>query len=219
MSKKKIIDDGYSSYLVEGATFVGKYQIPELSKHKTIIIPKDMIPFDKRNVIKEKDLAIDFYMHDVAFKQILTSTSKYLNELSKYKAVISPDCSLYRDMPLCLQITNTYMNRAVGFYFQKNGIYVIPNVRWGDERSFEFCFDGLPINDIVCISTHGCIRGYENKYYFKLGLEQMLKILKPQVVLVYGPMPDEVFSEFINETKFIHYESYISKVKGGKYNG
>lgn len=216
---KTIIDDGYSSYLVEGATFIGKYQIPSLPKHDEILIPKDMIPFDKRNVVKEKDLAIDFYMHDVTFRQILTSTSKYLDELSRFAAVISPDCSLYRDMPLCLQITNTYMNRAVGFYLQKHGVYVIPNVRWGDERSFEFCFQGLPTNDIVCISTHGCIKGEENKYYFKLGLEEMLVVLKPQVVLVHGSVPDEVFSDFLSETKFVHYENYISKMKGGKRNG
>lgn len=216
---KNIIDDGYSSYLVDGATFVGKYQIPSIPKHDVILIPKDMVPFDKRNVVKERDLAIDFYMHDVAFRQILTSTSKYLDELSRFAAVISPDCSLYRDMPLCLQITNTYMNRAVGFYLQKHGVYVIPNVRWGDERSFEFCFQGLSTNDIVCISTHGCIKGEENKYYFKLGLEEMLIVLKPQVVLVHGSMPDEVFSNFLSETKFVHYENYISKMKGGKHNG
>lgn len=216
---KNIIDDGYSSYLVDGATFVGKYQIPSIPKHDVILIPKDMVPFDKRNVVKERNLAIDFYMHDVTFRQILTSTSKYLDELSRFAAVISPDCSLYRDMPLCLQITNTYMNRAVGFYLQKHGVYVIPNVRWGDERSFEFCFQGLPTNDIVCISTHGCIKGEENKYYFKLGLEEMLIVLKPQVVLVHGSMPDEVFANFLNETKFVHYESYISKMKGGKHHG
>lgn len=213
---KTIIDDGYSSYLVAEAVFVGKYQIPVLSKHETILIPKDMIPFDKRRKVKDNDIAINFYMHDKTFKQVLTHTKKYTAELSKFSQVISPDCSLYRDMPLCLQITNTYMNRAIGFYLEKNGIYVIPNVRWGDERSLEFCFDGLPTNDIVSISTYGCIKGYENKYYFKIGLREMLKVLKPQVVLVYGAMPDEVFSEFINETKFINYSSYISRVKGGK---
>ncbi len=216
---KTIIDDGYSSYLVKGATFVGKYQIPVLSKHDTLLIPKDMIPFDKRNVVNNYDLAIEFFMYDERFKQVLTSTHKYLDDLLKFKMVISPDCSLYRDMPLCLQITNTYMNRAVAFYLQQHGIYVIPTVRWGDERSFEFCFQGLPTNDIVCISTHGCIRGEENKYYFKLGLTEMIRVLRPQIVLVYGSMCDEVFLDFLNETKFVHYESYISKVKGGKSNG
>lgn len=216
---KTIIDDGFASYLVKDAKFVGKYQMPVLPKHDYIIIPKDMIPFDKRNCVKDKDVAVNFYMHDKMFKQVLTATNKYVEELKEFKCVISPDCSLYRDMPLCLQIVNTYLNRSVAFYLHMQGIYVIPNVRWGDERSFEFCFDGLPTHDIVCISTHGCIKSLENKYYFKLGLKEMLRVLKPEYVLVHGPMPNDVFDEFNHLTKFIHYESFISKVKGGKNNG
>lgn len=216
---QKFIDDGFASYLVKDAKFVGKYQIPALPKHDSLLIPKDMIPFDKRNRVKDKDVAICFYMHDAAFKQILTSTYKYVEELKLFSCVISPDCSLYRDMPLCLQILNTYRNRAIAHYMLQNGIYVIPNVRWGDERSFKFCFDGLPMHDIVCISTHGCIKSLENKYYFKLGLKKMLKALRPQVILVHGVMPNEVFSEFESQAKFIHYKSYISKVMGGKNNG
>lgn len=218
MSNKNY-DDGYSAYLVKGATFVGKYQIPSLKKHNEIIIPKDMIPFDKRNIIKEKDLAIHFYMHDSTFKQILKSTRKYVKELSEFSFVISPDCSLYRNMPISIQIINTYMNRAIAFYLQENGIYVIPNVRWGDERSFEFCFQGIPTNDIVSISTHGCIKSLENKYYFKIGLEEMLRVLKPKIVLVHGPMPYEVFGDFIEKTEFIQYKSYISRIKRGENNG
>ncbi len=212
---KTIIDDGFASYLVEGAKFVGKYQIPELSKHDTFIVPHDMIPFDKRNCVIDKDLAINFYMHDKMFKQILTATKKYIGELSQFKCVISPDCSLYRDMPLCIQIINTYINRAVAYFMQKRGIYVIPNIRWGDERSFEFCFDGIPKNDIVCISTYGCIQGCENKYYFKVGLRRMIQVLNPKIVLIYGSMPDSIFNEFSTLTRFVHYESYLSRIKGG----
>ncbi len=214
--RKTIVDDGFAPYLVKGATFVGKYQFPMLERHDELLVPKDMIPFDKRNVVKDRCLAVDFYMHDLRFRQVLTATSRYLPELSQFQCVISPDCSLYRDMPLCLQIANTYMNRAIAYYLQENGLYVIPNVRWGDERSFEFCFDALPSHDIVCISTHGCIRGEENKYYFRLGLETMLKTLRPQIVLVHGSMPDEVFADLASETRFVHYEAYITKMKGGR---
>ena len=61
---KTIIDDGYSSYLVKGATFVGKYQIPVLAKHDTLLIQKDMIPFDERSVVNNYDLAIEFFIYD-----------------------------------------------------------------------------------------------------------------------------------------------------------
>lgn len=35
----------------------------------------------------------------------------------------------------CVQLFSIYLNRAMGCYFQKQGIYVILNIRWGDERT------------------------------------------------------------------------------------
>lgn len=212
MSKFKV-DDGYSSYLVDGATFAGKYEIPELLRQE-IDIPKGMIPFDKRHK-ENKDFAVHFYMHDKTFRQVIKHAERYVGELKEFACVISPDCSLYRDMPLCLQITNTYMNHAVGFFFQKQGIKVIPNVRWGDERSYEFCFVGVPKNGMVSISTHGCIHSDENKHYFRIGLERMLLEVRPKIVLVHGPMPDEVFKDMLPKANFVHFDSYIKIKKGG----
>ncbi|MBR3084767.1 MAG: DUF4417 domain-containing protein [Kiritimatiellae bacterium] len=38
-----------------------------------------------------------------------------LDDISaRFRGLVSPDCSLYRDTPLCLQIANTYRNRADG---------------------------------------------------------------------------------------------------------
>ena len=120
-------------------------------------------------------------------------------------------------MPLCLQIANTYMSRAVGHYFQSQGLYVIPNVRWGDERSYttielpeRFAFLGIEKHSIVAISTYGCIRGKENKHYFREGLEAMIECLEPEVILVYGAMPDSVFCPFYNKSQFVHYTDWIS---------
>lgn len=213
--KKTKIDDGYSSYLVEGATFVGRFQIPQLIFQK-VPIPKVLIPFDKRKKHDGKNQAIDFYMHDRFFNQIITHANRYLEDLRKFESIITPDCSLYRDMPLCLQITNTYFNRAVGHFLQRNGFTVIPNVRWGDERSFGFCFDGIPHNSMVAVSTHGCIHSNEDKYYFRLGLETMIKTLHPSIVLVHGQMPANVFISTSAETEYIHYDSYIKLVKEGE---
>ena len=52
MNKTKI-DDGYSSYLVEEATFVGRFQIPQLI-FQEVPIPKILIPFDKRKGTTER---------------------------------------------------------------------------------------------------------------------------------------------------------------------
>ena len=126
-------------------------------------------------------------------------------------------------MPLVLQISNTYMSRAIGHYLQQQGIYVIPNVRWRDERSYttcelpeKFAFLGLPKHSIVSIGTYGCIQSKINKYYFKEGLRAMLEELEPEVVIVYGSMPDSIFGEFKCKTKFIQYNDWITKKKGVK---
>lgn len=214
---KNLIDDGFNAELVSGAFFDGVFEIPVIKRPDKIIIPKSIIPFTQIKRSKDKTEAVHFYEHDIKFSNVLTSTKKFLSELSEFSAIISPDCSLYRDMPLCLQIANTYMNRAVGSFLQAHGLYVIPNIRWGDERSYtaielpeKFAFLGVPKQSIVSISTYGCIRGKENKHYFKEGLKAMLDELEPKVVLVYGAMPNSVFDEFKNKTEFVNYPDWIS---------
>lgn len=220
-NKKNIIDDGFRADLVRTAEFCGIFEIPCIKQPQELIIPTDTIPFSMRRQTKDHSEFVVFYEHDIRFADILLATDLYLDELRKFPGVISPDCSLYRDMPLVLQIANTYMSRAVGHYLQSRGIYVIPNVRWGDERSYttcelpeKFAFAGVPKNSIVSIGTYGCIQSRENRHYFREGLKAMLDELTPAIVLVYGSMPDEIFHAFQNRTKFISYADWISKKKG-----
>jgi len=220
--KNTIIDDGFRSDLVRSAVFKGVFEIPYINPPRKIILPKDTIPFSLMGRTKDHSEFVVFYEHDIKFADILTATDEFLDELRKFPGVISPDCSLYRDMPLGLQIANTYMNRAIGHYLQSQGIYVIPNVRWGDERSYttsvlpeKFAFVGIPKHSIVSIGTYGCIQGHENKRYFREGLIEMLDELEPEYVLIYGSMPDEIFADLKDRSTFIPYKDWISKMKGG----
>jgi hypothetical protein len=111
----------------------------------------------------------------------------------------------------CLQQTNTYFNRAVGFYLQQNGIPVIPNIRWSDERSFNYCFLGVPKGGIVSVSTHGCIKSNEQKRLFRVGLIRMIDELEPTDVLVHGHMPDCVFKDIEKKTRLHHYMSQFER--------
>ena len=209
--KKTKYDDGFHSYLVEGASIVGIPGIPMLLDLKNAQVPKDMIPFEKAKHQTDKRKYVHFYMHDKGFSDVLTSTKKYIELLKEYDGVISPDCSLLIGQSECLQQTNTYFNRAVGYYLQKNGIPVIPNIRWSDESSFEYCFLGVPKHSIVSVSTHGCIKSNEQKRLFKAGLEEMIKVLEPTDVLVHGHMPDKVFGEFMTKVKFHRYKSQFER--------
>ena len=225
-TKKKRInltDDGFNSQLVENALFSGLLEFPIIRRPDQLIIPNSMIPFSKRKYTNKFSEALMFYEYDFHFQKFIDNVEELKSDIMNFPIIITPDCSVYRDMPLVLQMTNTYLNRQIGYYLQKQGCYVIPNVRRGDERSYiriipneiPFAFLGIEKNSIVSIGTYGCCKTIDDKYYLKEGLRAMIKELEPDVVLVYGAMPPAIFKEFEDLTKFINYPDWTS-VKHGR---
>lgn len=219
--KKKLIDDGFAPELVERAVFDGELEIPFIRREEMFVPPYLMRPFSRRGVTAMPDEYICFYEHDVHFAKVIERASEYLESIKKFGGMVSPDCSLYRDMPLVLQMANTYLNRAVGNYFQQNGVHVIPNVRWGDERSYRgtsrfepFAFLGVEKHSVVSVGTYGCIRGDENRFYFRDGLMEMLRAIEPPQVLVYGNMPSDIFGSSLDKSEFLRYEDWTRIRKG-----
>lgn len=86
-------------------------------------------------------------------------------------------------MPLMLQMYSAFKNRWCGAYWQSLGLRVIPTISWSDERSFDFCFEGIEEGSIVAISTHGNHRAKEE---FMLGYNKMLQKIKPCAIICYG---------------------------------
>lgn len=219
-NKENLVDEGFRVSLVETAFFDGKFEIPHIDAPDKIIIPNGMVPFSVRERSQDKKDFVCFYEHDINFRDILTKTEEYVDELKQYPGIITPDCSLYIDAPLCVQIADIYLNRAVGHYLQKQGLYVIPNIRWGDERTYkeEFlgekvAFQGVDKHSIVSVGTYGQIQSAESKRFFREGLSEMIKELEPEVVLVYGSMSDTIFADFKKTTKFIPYPDWTTRMK------
>lgn len=116
--------------------------------------------------------------------------------LKKFAGVISPDFSLYRDMPLVMQQWNIYRSHAIGHWLQENGVPVITNVRWSDERTYELCCTGVPANSTIAIGSHGCIWLLQERKHFMRGIDQVVNKLKPKTIIVYGTAPDTIFSRY-----------------------
>ena len=115
-----------------------------------------------------------FYEKDPEFRELVSIPQKYDEEIKGYRYVSTPDCSLYRDMPLIFQLANIAVSRSIGYHFQEEGKYVIPNVRWGDERTYttelfgeRVAFQGVDKHSIVSIGTFGQIQSAESKRYFR----------------------------------------------------
>ena len=90
-------------------------------------------------------------IRNIELYRLWNNPKAYVKKLKKFRGVISPDFSLYRNMPLCMQLWNTYRNRALAVWMQDNGIEVIPNIRFNDERTYSFCFDGVEKNSTVAV--------------------------------------------------------------------
>lgn len=206
MSNKNKYFDGFNPKLIEGAKLTKKYHIPILL-HQEIEEPKALIAFDKRNITDNKHQTVHFYIKDERFQQVIKSPAKYIDKLLEFDSIISIDPSLYRDAPMPIELINVFLNRAIAYYMQTKGVKVIPNIRWGRPDSFDFCFLGIERHSMVSIGTLGCIKGKENKYYFELGLNEMLNRLQPKAVIVYGRFPKIVFDKYKNRTKFIPFKS------------
>lgn len=219
---KANLDDGCNPELVAGATFALPLGIPIIKAPPQIIIPEGITPFSVRHRAPSFNEAIGFYEKDINFAEVLRSPEDYIDDFGRFKALISPDCSLYRDAPLAVQLANIYRSRAIGSYYQRRGQYVIPQIRWGNEYTYttkyfpeKIAFLGAEKHSIVAIGTYGCFDGRENKYYFSAGLEAMMETLEPQVVLVYGSMPEKIFGQYMNYAKFVQYPDWTTRMHGG----
>lgn len=116
-------------------------------------------------------------------------------------------------MPLAMQIWNIYRSRALGYFLQYNGIKLIPNVRFSDERTYDIACFGIEKNSTIALGTHGLMKIKKEKELFKVGLDYIINKLTPKIIIVYGTTPEEVFGKYKERgIKILSYRSKISRI-------
>ncbi|MBQ7255409.1 MAG: DUF4417 domain-containing protein [Oscillospiraceae bacterium] len=114
----------------------GEWKIPVIPKFEEK--PDDfndllLIGFDKTHVQDEThlDRMVHFFLYDYRFERVWKSPDADLEKLSRYRAVLSPDFSMYLEMAPVMQLYNVFRNRWCGAYWASKGMLVIPAVNWG----------------------------------------------------------------------------------------
>lgn len=189
--------------LISISEYSGKMQMPFIYPQNfkmkgNILFTRFNESFGYRFLQTSKNSILHFYIDDYHFERCWVSPAHYIDHLKKFKYVISPDFSLYSDLPVAHQIWNCYRNRLLSAYWQAKGVRIIPNVSWSDEKSFEWCFDGIPQSSIVAISTVGIST---HKEAFLRGYRKMIELLKPTQIIVYGKIYPEM-----QEKNLLNYE-------------
>ena len=173
-------------------------------------IPDDLIGFNYAKSSENKKYGIHFYVDDYQFERIWNYPEKYVDVLEQYECILTPDFSLYLDMPMPMKIWNIYRSRLIGQYFQKRGVKVIPTISWAEEETFKFCFKGIPKGSIVSISTIGVKRDEEALKIWRDGVDEMIRQIEPKAILVYGGKLDYDYKDI----QVYYYENKVTESWG-----
>lgn len=145
------------------------------------------VPFHEASREKNPRKSIcHFYIDDYKFDYMWSNPEKYIPMLKNFKYVISTDFSAYDDMPLPLQYYQYFRDRVLAYYMIISGVKVIPNASFGGEKSWEFCFDGLPKNSTVAITTNEKYHDKRSSEVFLKGFDVMLNKLEPTKIICIG---------------------------------
>ncbi len=170
---------------------VGKFGIPLVKTQNINLENIQLIAYSdikKPMMLLDKTYGIHFFIDDYRFDVVYGNPQYYISKLSRFGYVLTPDYSLYADMPKAVQIHNVFRNRYCGADWQEKGLTVIPTISWGLAPTYDFCFDGVENGSIVAISTVGCLRARIN---FMRGYDKMLEKINPKAIICYG----KIFSE------------------------
>ena len=72
---------------------------------------------------------------------------------------------------MVMQLWNIYRSRAIGFWLQVNGVKVIPNLRFGDRRTYRICCDGIEKHCVIAVGSHGNLKLVQGREIFLKGLD------------------------------------------------
>lgn len=135
---------------------------------------------------QKRGKGLHFFIDDYQFERVWTSPARYLDVLRGYDCVLTPDFSLYMDMPDPMQEWNRYRSAALGNYWADNGITVVPTLSWAQPSSYMFCFKGIPKHSTVATSTVGVARDEGAQKVWHDGMREAMRRLEPSRVLLYG---------------------------------
>lgn len=205
----------------------GFFQLPLIRKSNIDLKNIQLLGYDKLSN-NQYEKIVHFFLDDYKFEAIWNNPDDRIKRLSKYKAVLSPQFSVYAEMPLCVKIHQTFKNRWCGAYLQSKGLKVIPSLAWGEPDTYWFCFDGIERGSVVAVSTVGVRK---EKDLFLSGYKEMLRKINPSAIICYGKAFDEMNGNIVSvdyastnnykssNLHYVHktyfYEDFFRKGMGG----
>lgn len=129
--------------------------------------------------------AVDDFLFERLWDEAATECRKIIQQ--GWKAVVSPDFSMWIEDPLAVQIWNNYRSYWVGRYWQEAGLEIIPTINWSDEKSYDFCFAAIPSGTpVISVQAQTLLNTPRSRTLFVDGLNEAIRRIQPGTVLVYS---------------------------------
>lgn len=161
------------------------------------------VPFNCAKTDKDRAAhGVHFFIDDYLFLRAWHDPARYALLLREFRAVMTPDFSMFTDYPVAVQIYNHWRKHLLGAYWQSLGMTVIPSICWSDHDSFEWCFDGEPIGGTVAVSSVGTQKAPAARKLFLDGYSEMMARLQPEKIIFFGDVPEGCTGNIERHTSF-----------------
>lgn len=172
-------------------------------------IPTNYVSFSDCKQCREYDITcVTGFDYDYKLMKLSNYIELYLPLLELFKCVCNPDFSMYADLGLAKQISNKLKSHEVAYILQEHGIPILPSITWSSPKSYLFCFEGFSKGGAVIVSTIGTLRNECSRMYFKNGFLEMLKVLSPDSVILYGDVNEDMQRWLPKELDIHHFSHY-----------
>ncbi len=184
-----------------------QYNFPQLAQVK--YLPEEPVyPLNYlKSTVKKGRYWYHCFTSEKNFHKLHNCFEDYVELLRQAKGLISADFSLFRDYSEEILIEKCRANRLVDYALQQAGIPMIPTAGFADESSWEWCFDGLPLNSTVAVTTNTLGRDREAHRLFVGGINTMIKKIQPTAIVVCGKVPAWMQNRH-PDIQIIHIQSY-----------
>ena len=210
--ENNLVEDSFQAFLVEGANFTKEEEYPILERWMIPEIPpKKIMPFDKalnyQGVLSE--VFVCTYARDCSFERVRRNPKRYINFFKRCAGLIGFDFSVHSDMPIVKQKSQMNDNLSLTYFYGKEGIKIIPNIRYGDDDLSDEFLSAIPKHTLIAVGTHGFIKEIPQKAEWYCFLEKIIKELEPSGIIIYGKLSGKIFDEFEEKSKLYYYEPWI----------
>lgn len=176
------------SVLCNGVNFTSKFQFPVVEPYKGEL-PEVLCSVHRLHRKPDsllRDICGHFFTSDSHIEPFWNTPFKYLRFLQRLGWVVSTDLSLYTNMLLMQKLWNSFRNKLLAAFYQRNGVTLIPAPSFGDLKYMELYMEGWPKESIIAINSTGIGKDKRCRNLWLDGYHAMLDILKPIHILRYG---------------------------------